>query len=154
LLGAVLLGWMPAYLGRIRDLRPDGERLTLMLFVAIWAMDTAAYAVGKTWGRRALAPVLSPKKTREGFAAGLVAALATVFIFRALKPESLSLQHAIAAGLAIAVFGQLSDLAESMIKRSVGAKDSGAVLPGHGGVMDRFDSFLLSAPAVYYCLLF
>jgi phosphatidate cytidylyltransferase len=152
--GIFLLGWMPAHLAMIRDCRPYGEKLTFMFFVAVWVMDTAAYAVGKTVGRHKLASELSPKKTWEGFFAGFAAAVATVFIFRWLTPDMLSVPRAVVVGVAIGVGGQLSDLAESMIKRAVGVKDSGSLLPGHGGVMDRFDSFLLSAPVVYYCLVF
>jgi len=150
LFGAIAFGWMPAHLARIRDLRPYGEKMTFLLFAAIWAMDTAAYAVGKTLGKRKLAPELSPKKTWEGFFAGCAAAFGVVFAFRAATPDALPLPRALAVALAIAVLGQLSDLAESMVKRAVGVKDSGALLPGHGGVLDRFDSFILAAPAVYY----
>ncbi len=154
LFGAMLLGWMPAHLALIRDLRPYGERLTFLFFVSVWVMDSAAYAVGKTLGRHRLAPELSPKKTWEGAAAGFLAALLTVLAFRRATPEMLSLDRALAVGVVIGIGGQVSDLAESMIKRAVGVKDSGALLPGHGGVMDRFDCFLLSAPVVYYCLVF
>lgn len=153
LFGAFLLGWMPAHLALIRDLRPYGERLTFMFFLAVWVMDCAAYAAGTALGRRQLAPQLSPRKTWEGAGAGFLAAIAVVLGFRAAKPEILSLPRAALLGMLIGVSGQLSDLAESMIKRAVGVKDSGTLLPGHGGVMDRFDSFLLSAPAVYYCLV-
>jgi phosphatidate cytidylyltransferase len=152
--GAVLLGWMPAHLALIRDIRPYGEKLTFMFFVSVWIMDTAAYAAGRTLGKHKLAPVISPKKTWEGFVAGFAAAMLTVLAFRSSTPEMLSLHRALAVGALIGVGGQVSDLAESMIKRAVGVKDSGALLPGHGGVMDRFDSFLLSAPIVYYCLVF
>jgi phosphatidate cytidylyltransferase len=153
LLGALFLGFLPAHLALIRDLRPFGERLTFMYFVAVWIMDTSAYAVGRSWGSRALAPTLSPKKTWEGAVAGFAAAVAVVLGFRAATPGMLTLPRALAAGFLIGVGGQLSDLAESLVKRAVGAKDSGALLPGHGGVMDRFDSFILSAPALYYCLV-
>lgn len=152
LFGVFFLAWMPAHLALLRDVRPYGERLTFMLFVAIWVMDTAAYAAGHAFGRHKLASVLSPKKTWEGFFAGFAGAFAVVFAFRAATPGMLSLPRAVAVALAIGIGGQLSDLAESLIKRAVGVKDSGALLPGHGGVMDRFDSFLLAAPAVYYCL--
>jgi phosphatidate cytidylyltransferase len=153
LLGAFLLGWMPAHLTLIRDLRPYGEMLTLMLFVSVWIMDTAAYAAGHAIGKRKLAPELSPKKTWEGAIAGFLAAMGTVFVFRALVPRMLSAPRAVLVGSAIGICGQLSDLAESLIKRAVGVKDSSTVLPGHGGVMDRFDSFILAAPVVYYCLV-
>ena len=153
LFGAFVLGWMPAHLALLRELRPHGATLTLMLFVSIWVMDTAAYAAGKTFGRHKLAPELSPKKTWEGFIAGFIAAVAVVIGFRLWRPEIASLPRALAVGMLIGVAGQLSDLAESMIKRAVGVKDSGALLPGHGGVMDRFDSFIFGAPAVYYCMV-
>ena len=152
LFGAVALGWMPAHLALVRDLRPHGRRLAFMTFVSIWACDTAAYFVGGLLGRRKLAPVVSPKKTWEGFFGGLAGSFAVVFLFRALTPGLMTLPRAVAVGLSLGVIGQLSDLAESMIKRAVGAKDSGALLPGHGGILDRFDSFILAAPAVYYCL--
>ncbi|MBI5629536.1 MAG: phosphatidate cytidylyltransferase [Elusimicrobia bacterium] len=150
--GAVLLGWMPAHLALIRDLRPHGEKFTFLFFLVVWAMDSAAYFVGRKWGGRKLAEGISPKKTWAGAAAGFSAAALLVFCFRAAEPLLLSRGQAAALALIIGAGGQLSDLAESMIKRAVGAKDSGNLLPGHGGVMDRFDSFLLTAPAVYYCL--
>ncbi|MFI5362335.1 MAG: phosphatidate cytidylyltransferase [Elusimicrobiota bacterium] len=153
LFGALFAGWMPAHLALIRDMRPHGEALLCMTFVSVWCMDTAAYAVGKTMGRHRLAPVLSPKKTWEGAAGGFAAALGVCALFShfSLK-NALPLPWALAAGAVIGVTGQLSDLAESMVKRDAGIKDSGALLPGHGGVFDRFDSFILCAPAVYYFL--
>lgn len=153
LFGAVFLGWMLAHLTLIRDLRPDGRSVTFMLFAAVWLMDTTAYAIGKSLGRRKLAPTLSPKKTWEGAVGGFLAAVGGILAFRAFwLVETLSVPQAVGLGVIIGVCGQLSDLAESMIKRAVGAKDSGSLLPGHGGIMDRFDSFILSAPAVYYYL--
>lgn len=152
LFGVFFLAWMPAHLALIRDARPYGERLTFMLFVTVWVMDTAAYFVGRSIGSRKLAPVLSPKKTWEGAIAGFLSAFGVVFAFRYFTPEMLSPGRAGAVAAAIGVCGQVSDVAESLIKRAVGVKDSGALLPGHGGVMDRFDSFILAAPAVYYCL--
>lgn len=153
--GALFAGWMPAHLALIRDLRPHGEAFLLMTFVSVWCMDTAAYAAGRSIGRRPLAPGLSPKKTWEGAAAGFVAAVAVCLAFQrfALR-DTLSPLLAVGLGVAIGVSGQLSDLAESMVKRDAGVKDSGALLPGHGGILDRFDSFILCAPAVYYVLSF
>ncbi len=152
LFGVFFLAWMPAHLALIRDARPYGERLTFMLFVSVWVMDTAAYFVGRSIGQRKLAPVLSPKKTWEGAIGGFFGCFAVVFLFRQFSPDMLTPGRATAVALTIGVCGQVSDLAESLIKRAVGVKDSGALLPGHGGVMDRFDSFILAAPAVYYCL--
>jgi phosphatidate cytidylyltransferase len=155
LFGALFLGWMPAHLALIRDLRPDGEKLTFMLFATIWILDTAAYFAGKTFGRHKLAAGLSPKKTWEGAIAGFLFAVGGALVFwRVLAPRELGLRGALAFGILLGVCGQLSDLAESLIKRAVGAKDSGTLLPGHGGIMDRFDAFILAAPAVYYFLAF
>lgn len=153
--GALFAGWMPSHLALIRDIRPHGEAFVFLVFVSVWVMDTAAYAAGKSLGRNPLAPALSPKKTWEGAAAGFVAALAIGLLFqRFVLKDALSPLVAGLIGAVIGVTGQVSDLAESVVKRDVGAKDSGALLPGHGGVFDRFDSYILCAPAVYYFLTF
>jgi len=153
--GALFAGWMPAHLALIRDLRPHGEAFLLMTFVSVWCMDTAAYAAGRLIGNRPLAPVLSPKKTWEGAVAGFLASVAVCLVFQRLALKDVfSPLFAVGLGAAISVSGQLSDLAESMVKRDAGVKDSGALLPGHGGILDRFDSFILCAPAVYYVLSF
>lgn len=153
LFGALFVGWTLAHLALLRDLRPDGERWTYLLFLLIWITDTAAYAAGTALGSRRLAPAISPGKTWEGAAAGLAAALAAApLLGKALLPSPLAWNVALALGLLIGVMGQLSDLAESVIKRAAGVKDSSALLPGHGGVLDRFDSFLLTTPVLYYAL--
>ncbi|MFA6003697.1 MAG: phosphatidate cytidylyltransferase [Elusimicrobiota bacterium] len=153
LFGALFLGWLPAHLALLRDLRPDGEKLTFLLFACVWMMDTAAYAVGKACGRHKLSEI-SPQKTWEGAAAGWIAAVAgAALLQRLLAPEILGWRAALVLGGLIGVCGQLSDLAESMVKRAVDAKDSGNILPGHGGVWDRFDSFILAAPVAYYFLV-
>jgi phosphatidate cytidylyltransferase len=153
--GALFAGWMPAHLALIRDLRPHGETFLFMTFVSVWCMDTAAYAAGHALGRHALAPVLSPKKTWEGAIAGFLAAVAVCAAFSHLTlKDALPMPWALGVGALIGTAGQLSDLAESMVKRDAGIKDSGALLPGHGGMFDRFDSFILCAPAVYYYLAF
>lgn len=153
--GALFAGWMPAHLALIRELRPHGEAFAFLTFAAVWAMDTAAYAAGRGFGRHALAPTLSPKKTWEGATAGFAAAIAVCLAFQKFKLyESVTPLQAVVIGVIIGSMGQLSDLAESMVKRDAGAKDSGALLPGHGGVFDRFDSYILCAPAVYYALSF
>ena len=153
LFGTLWLGLLPGYLALIRNLPPHGEHLAFLLFVSVWLMDSGAYAAGHLFGRHKLS-ALSPKKTWEGAVAGFLCALITVLAFQHFYPTEISLERAWVIGFIIALAGQLSDLAESMIKRALGAKDSGALLPGHGGVLDRFDSFLLAAPAVYYCLIF
>lgn len=155
LFGALFAGWMPAHLALIRDIRPYGELFAFMTFVSVWCMDTAAYFAGRSMGRRPLAPVLSPKKTWEGALGGFAAAVLVCLLFQRFGlREALSPLQAVLVGALIGVSGQLSDLAESMVKRDAGVKDSGALLPGHGGVFDRFDSYILCAPAVYYALSF
>ncbi len=155
LFGALFAGWMPAHLALIRGLRPHGEAFAFLTFTAVWAMDTAAYAAGRGFGRHALAPTLSPTKTWEGAVAGFFAAITVSITFQKfLLSEAVTPLQAVVIGMIIGSMGQLSDLAESMVKRDAGAKDSGALLPGHGGVFDRFDSYILCAPAVYYALSF
>ncbi|MDD5303557.1 MAG: phosphatidate cytidylyltransferase [Elusimicrobia bacterium] len=153
LFGALFAGWMPAHLALIRDLRPHGEALAFLTFAAVWTMDTAAYAAGRGFGRHSLAPVLSPKKTWEGAVAGFIAAVGVSLLFQKfMLHDAATPLQAVVIGVIIGTMGQLSDIAKSIVKRDVGVKDSGALLPGHGGVFDRFDSYILCAPAVYYAL--
>ncbi len=151
-LGAAFAGWMPAHLALVRDLRPHGETLSFLLIGAIWAMDSSAYFVGRLIGRRRLSPLISPKKTWEGGIGGFLAASATLLIFSRARPGILPFVPALALSALVGILGQMSDLSESLVKRWSGAKDSGDVFPGHGGILDRLDSFILGAPAFYYCL--
>lgn len=124
----------------------DYRRVIVLLFL-VWSSDIGAYAAGKTFGKHKLAPKISPGKTWEGFAGGVVLTLAMGWALGYLIPE-LSLAHRLVAAGVVAVFGPLGDLAESMLKRSVGVKDSGRIMPGHGGLLDRFDAFLLVLPVL------
>ncbi|MBI5202281.1 MAG: phosphatidate cytidylyltransferase [Elusimicrobia bacterium] len=154
LFGVFFVGWTLAHLALIRDLRPHGEQFTYLLFVTVWIMDTAAYFVGKRFGRHKLASVISPGKTWEGAAAGFVGAiLVGLAAQRFWMADAMTPALAASLGMMLGVVGQASDLAESVVKRAVGAKDSSALLPGHGGILDRFDSFLLAAPMMYYVLI-
>lgn len=154
LFGVFFIGWTLAHLALLRDLRPFGEGLTYLLFLTLWISDSAAYFAGRSLGSRRLAPKVSPQKTWEGAAAGFAAAVAAVVLGRELfLTEALGRKTAAALGVMIGIVGPLSDLAESVVKRAVGAKDSSSILPGHGGVLDRFDSFLLTAPLMYYALI-
>ncbi len=153
LLGVFMISWCLFHLVALRDVRPDGEALTFMLLATVWVMDTAAYAFGKWAGKKQLSTI-SPKKTWEGAAAGFVSAVLMALLSRALMSEPVSLLFAVTAGVLIGVFGQLSDIAESMIKRAAGAKDSSNLLPGHGGVLDRFDSYIFLAPVIYYLTVY
>ena len=122
-----------------------GRVFCLILF--IWAADTGAYFAGKNFGKCKLAPSISPGKTWEGWAGGAVLTLATGWAAGYFLPD-IPLSHRLVAAGVVAVFGPLGDLAESMLKRSAGVKDSGTFLPGHGGLLDRFDAFLLVLPVL------
>jgi phosphatidate cytidylyltransferase len=131
---------------------PDGQFSgwpVLGLVLLIWAADTGAYAAGRLWGRRKLFPRHSPGKTWEGWAGGTILTLAVaVGLHRWVPNAPLGLVQWLGAAVLVSIFGVWGDLAESMLKRSLGVKDSGRLLPGHGGVLDRFDSLLLATPFV------
>jgi phosphatidate cytidylyltransferase len=149
LLGVLYLGWFLGHAVVLYRLA-DGGPLILMLVGLTWLGESAAYVVGSTIGRYKLAPIISPKKTVEGAVAQAVATLVgAVALGIWLLPEW-SVLRTLGAGALLGVVGQVGDLAESVIKRSVGVKDSGHLIPGHGGLLDRVDGLLLNAPALYY----
>jgi phosphatidate cytidylyltransferase len=125
-----------------------GRQLLLFTLVVVWVGDTSAYLVGRSFGRLKMSPQLSPQKTWEGAAANLLGALLVGVLFDYWLNISLTQLLAMAAIGSIA--GQIGDLLESAYKRSAGVKDSGTILPGHGGMLDRIDALLLAAPAVWY----
>jgi phosphatidate cytidylyltransferase len=123
--------------------------------LTVWILDTAAYAVGSQIGKHKIAKNVSPKKSVEGAIAGIIfGVLSSVLCRYSFMQDILTVSQAITIGLLIAVISQFSDLAESLIKRDSGVKDSGVIIPGHGGFLDRFDSYIFAAPALYYLLLF
>ncbi len=125
----------------------DGLSLVLMTCAAVWACDTAAYFVGRRYGRRPMSRLLSPHKSWEGGVAGVL--LGTGAALLVSVPLSLSPLSALVFGIAATAAGQAGDLFESALKRELQVKDFGGLLPGHGGVMDRFDSLLFALPVVY-----
>lgn len=149
----------------LRELN-NGPSLVVFLLCTVWAGDIAALYVGKAWGRRKLAPSISPNKTWEGAVAsvagsvlvawGLIALsdlLATHWNFVGLSFSDGSLSYWLGVAVVVNIAAQVGDLAESALKRSAGVKDSGTLLPGHGGVLDRIDALLLAAPALWYAEL-
>lgn len=127
-----------------------GWRTTLCLFMLLWLSDTGAFCVGSLYGRHRLFERVSPKKSWEGFFGGLILCVGASIAFFYIFPESFGrfgLWHTMLFGAVVCVFGTWGDLVESLIKRSLGVKDSGNILPGHGGILDRIDSLLLAAPA-------
>ncbi len=154
LLGVMLIPWALMYLINLRLLDPYGEYFTYMLFISVWAGDCMAYFIGTKFGKHRLNKEVSPKKSWEGFFAGVLGAvIAAVVCWEIFFPWYITWWAAALLGLAISLSGQLADLAESLIKRSNGVKDSSAILPGHGGFLDRFDSYLFAAPVLYYIIL-
>jgi len=136
-----------SYLVRIDEIEPSGRMLVLFTLFLMWAGDTLAYFVGKTLGQVPMAPELSPQKTWEGAFANLIGSLLVGFLFaRWLQVDTIPLLLIAACGN---IAGQTGDLIESAYKRGAAAKDSGSLLPGHGGVLDRIDSLILASPVVW-----
>jgi len=152
LLGSVWIGCGLGFLILIRALPTHAELAVYTVLLAVWAGDTFAYFGGRLLGRHKMAPRTSPGKTWEGFAFGTAA---TVFVtFVALyKQDFLSIPQSVGLGVVLAIAAPLGDLFESLLKRDAGVKDSGSLLGGHGGVLDRLDAFLFAAPAAYFTIL-
>ena len=153
LFGILYIGYTLGHFLRLRN-QHDGALLVLFVLLVTWAGDTAAYYVGKTWGSRPLAPRLSPNKTIEGFLGGLVVAPLIAWIGHLWFLPAVTPVDCLILGLLFTVLGLLGDLSESALKRHAGVKDSGSLIPGHGGVLDRVDSLLLNAPVFYYYMAF
>ena len=147
-LGVIYIALPLALLVALREL-PHGAGAVLNVVVGTWVFDTAAYAGGRLWGRRPVAPRTSPHKTVEGTATGLVAGTLAVWV-AGLYMDWITGIESLLLGLVICIGAYFGDLFESLLKRDAGAKDSGRLLLGHGGVLDRFDALLFSAPAAYF----
>ena len=156
--GIFYVGLMLSYLYQVRAMA-DGKYLVWLIFLSSWGCDTCAYCAGMLLGKHRLAPVLSPKKSIEGAVGGVVgsALLGCIYayFFGAKMDEVSNPMVACAVACAIAaVISQIGDLAASAIKRNHNVKDYGNLIPGHGGVLDRFDSMIFTAPAIYFALTF
>lgn len=148
--GILVLGWMGGHFFLLRGLEEAGAAWTILVMVGTWVADSAAYIFGTRLGRRKLAPRLSPGKTIEGYVSGvIVGTLVTVGLAQLL---SLPLWLALLIGLLVSVVSPAGDLAISLLKREAGVKDSGKMLPGHGGAFDRIDSLLWSVTISYYVI--
>lgn len=126
-----------------------GGLVILFILSTVWICDTAAYFGGRKFGRKKLAPIVSPKKTVEGALFGFAGGIVWAIIISPLLSFLLTFGQAVFTAILVGIVGQLGDLAESALKRSAGVKDSGTLLPGHGGALDRFDSITALAPAIY-----
>ncbi len=129
-----------------------GKQWIVFLYLVIWASDTGAYYIGSSLGKHKLYPKISPKKSVEGLIGGMVAAAGAALLCRVWFLPAVGVQEAAVLGLVLAVAGTLGDFVESLFKRSAGVKDSGSLIPGHGGMLDRMDSMLFAAPVLYYYL--
>lgn len=137
---------------RIAEYREAGVWI-LFAFAVIWICDTAAYFVGSQIGIHKMSPVISPNKSWEGFAGGMMFGTLTGFIFSFFALKDIAVWQLVLAAFAIALIGQLGDLVESIFKRRFGVKDSSSIIPGHGGILDRFDSLLFALPTLYFFML-
>ena len=147
----VFVGLPIAYIVGLQTIpQPDGPDLLLLAMLCVTLSDTAAYYVGSAFGSHRMAPTISPKKTWEGAIGGVAGSVLGAVIAHLWFFRRLPLGHAIALGVVLCAAGIVGDLAESMFKRAGGVKDSSALLPGHGGVLDRVDSLLVAAPVLYY----
>jgi phosphatidate cytidylyltransferase len=156
LLGALYLGALGGTIAGLRLLHPASQgawRVTLLLVVVIFS-DTLAFFVGHAFGRRRLAPTVSPGKSVEGALGGVLGGVLGALAVRHVGLPALPLVHAVGLGVFVAVLGIVGDLDESLLKRWAGVKDSGRLLPGHGGMLDRLDSLLFGAPVLYYYFLY
>jgi phosphatidate cytidylyltransferase len=156
--GTLYLGWLAAYFISLRQL-PYGFWWMLLGMVTVGAADSGAYLIGKAWGRHPLTRYLSPKKTWEGYAGGVAAsalagsAFGWLVGFAAGAASGITPLKGLILGILISTFAPLGDLAISMIKREMAQKDSGDFFPGHGGVLDRIDSWLVMAVIAYYTVI-
>jgi len=130
----------------------DGKQWLVFLYFVIWASDIGAYAIGIPFGKHRLYVKVSPKKSVEGFVGALIASIGMALICRVWFMPPIGLGETVGIALLLAVIGTIGDLVESLFKRAAGVKDSGGLIPGHGGILDRMDSMLFAAPALYYVL--
>jgi len=148
LLGVLYVAGLSGYFIAIRGFE-GGNHFIVLLFMIVWFGDTAAYYGGRSLGRRPLAPAVSPNKTLEGAAFGLAGSLLAGLAAHYGFLQTVPLAHCLIVGVVCGMIGQFGDLVESLLKRSTGVKDSGALIPGHGGVLDRIDSLLFAGPVFY-----
>ena len=161
LLGIFYIGLFSSTILKIREfyyyseeLYIQGGFIIISILATIWICDSAAFFLGTAFGKHKLFPRVSPNKSWEGAVAGLIFSLIAIIASKALIIDFLSWQDVIMIGLIIGTIGQIGDLVESLFKRDANVKDSSAFIPGHGGIFDRFDSLLFSAPVIYLYLLF
>jgi phosphatidate cytidylyltransferase len=148
-LATTYVGMLGGSLIRLRNDFADGSKLVFFLLLVVWMGDTGAYYFGRAFGRHKMSPRISPKKTVEGGIGGVFTAVVAAVVIHYTFFPTFPLLHAIIAGVILSIAGMIGDLTESMWKRSADVKDSGTLLPGHGGMLDRFDSIFFTTPILY-----
>ncbi len=149
--GLIYVAFLPTFLVKIHGF-PDGVQWTILCLLMNWSNDTGAYFAGKKYGKTKLYPLISPKKTREGSIGGLLTGLVVSLIFKLCFFHHMGWAAAVAVPLFVGPVSQVGDLCESFFKRAFAVKDSGSILPGHGGFLDRFDGVVFSLPIMYACI--
>ena len=157
--GVLYVSWLGSHLMLLRELPiivgldySFGYTFVIIVFALTWCYDTGAYTFGRLFGRHKLYPSISPGKTVEGAIGGTFLSIVGILVVRILMDTRLGVIEAVLLAIAASIIGQLGDLVESMIKRDAKLKDSASSIPGHGGILDRFDSLLFTAPLIYYAL--
>jgi len=150
--GVAYIGLLYPFVYHVRNLSEVGGDWMLFMFGTLWLSDTLAMFVGKAMGKRKLAPTVSPNKTVAGFFGGMTGGIIVALILGFWRLSMVDFYIPIIAGVIVSLIGQLGDLVESCWKRAIGIKDSSAIIPGHGGVLDRFDSLLFAAPVLFLFL--
>ena len=153
LFGILFIGFLLAYVSIIRSM-PNGRLWVLFLVVTVWVGDISALLIGSFLGKHKLYPKISPKKTFEGLIGSIVGSILVALAFSLLFFPNTEKGFFIFLAIGLGILGQLGDFTESMLKRSAQVKDSGGLIPGHGGMLDRLDSFLFSAPFLHYSLIY
>jgi phosphatidate cytidylyltransferase len=153
LFGILFIGFLLAYVSLIRNMT-NGRLWVLFLITTVWGGDISALLIGSFFGRHKLYPKISPQKTFEGLFGSMIGSIIVAFGFSLLFIPKIEKGFCISLAIGLGILGQLGDFTESMLKRSAQVKDSGNLIPGHGGMLDRLDSFLFSAPFLHYCLLY
>lgn len=148
-MGLFYAAWLPAHAILLRN-EDNGKGWLFIAIFATFAVDIAAYLGGRIFGKHKLAPAISPGKTWEGAVFGFIGGALAAWVI-SIPFDFLPVGEALVAGAVIGVVSQIGDLSESMIKRSVGVKDTGVIIPGHGGILDRLDSLVFTVPVIYYC---
>lgn len=151
--GVMYVAWPLAHLIPLRGLS-NGQNLVFFILIVTWGVDTGAYYTGRNLGRHKLSPAISPGKTVEGAIGGVISCILAALLSRWLFLPELTINNTLFMGIVFGIISQIGDLSESMLKRGAAVKDSGSLLPAHGGLLDRVDSIIFTLPLFYYYVIY